>query len=132
MRYLLDTHLLLWVADDSPRLPIAVRQIVLSPENELWFSAASIWEIVVKHRLGKLDVDARVLRGELVSKEYRPMDITPDDAIEVSSLEGGAHKDPFDRMLIAQSRTRRMTFLTSDQRLAEAYPDAPVELHLHQ
>jgi len=125
MKLLLDTHVLLWVVSQSRRLSPQGRQLIGDPNNELLFSVASIWEVAIKHGRGRADfqVDPRLLRRSLVDNGYRELEITGEHAVAVAGLPP-LHKDPFDRILIAQSVTEGITLLTSDPLVAQ-YP-APV------
>jgi PIN domain nuclease of toxin-antitoxin system len=127
MRLLLDTHLLLWVISQSSRLSPQARQLIGDPNNELVFSAASLWEVAIKVGRGRDDfqVDARLLRRALLDNGYRELAITGEHAVAVGGLPP-LHKDPFDRMLVAQSVVEGVTLLTADPRVAQ-YP-APVQL----
>ena len=120
MKLLLDTHLLLWVANEPKRLPRAARVQIESPENELLFSAASIWEITIKRGLGRedFDVDPRVLRRALLDNGYTELPITGEHAINVDRLPS-EHNDPFDRILVAQAMMEGITLLTNDRKLTE-------------
>jgi PIN domain nuclease of toxin-antitoxin system len=120
VKLLLDTHLLLWVANEPKRLPRAARVQIESPENELLFSAASIWEITIKRGLGRedFDVDPRVLRRALLDNGYTELPITGEHAINVDRLPS-EHKDPFDRILVAQAMVEGITLLTNDRKLTE-------------
>ena len=122
MKLLLDTHLLLWAASEPDRLPEAAATAIADEGNELFFSAASIWEIVIKGGLGRDDfeVDANLLRRGLVDNGYAELAIASSHAIAVSALPS-LHKDPFDRMLVAQATAEGIELITSDERLA-AYP----------
>ena len=102
MRLLLDTHLLLWAAISPGRLSDDARTFVSDPVNELTFSAASIWEVTIKHGLGRPDftVDPRLLRRGLLENGYGEMPVTGQHAVAVASLPN-LHKDPFDRLLVA-------------------------------
>ena len=104
MKLLLDTHLLLWAASEPDRLPEAAATAIADEGHELYFSAASIWEIVIKGGLGRDDfeVDANLLRRGLVDNGYAELAIASSHAIAVSALPS-LHKDPFDRMLVAQA-----------------------------
>lgn len=115
MTLLLDTHILLWVAADSPRLSEAARATITSRRAELAFSSASIWEIAIKAAQGRADfeVDTRVLRRQLLAHGFVEVEITGAHAIEAAGLPD-VHRDPFDRMLVAQARTEAATLLTSD------------------
>lgn len=122
MKLLLDTHLLLWAAGSPGKLPEAARQLLEDPQNELLFSAASLWEIAVKRGLGRADfqVDARVLRRGLLDNGYQELAITSEHAVFIDSLPS-MHKDPFDRMLVAQATVEGIVLLTADVVVAQ-YP----------
>ena len=122
MKLLLDTHVLLWAAGSPAQLPPAVRAMLDDPDNELLFSAASLWEIVIKRGLGRADfqVDARVLRRGLLDNGYLELPITSEHAVFIDSLPA-IHKDPFDRFLIAQATVEGITLLTADALVAQ-YP----------
>jgi PIN domain nuclease of toxin-antitoxin system len=122
MKLLLDTHMLLWAASSPDRLPAAARQLLEDPLNELLFSAASLWEIVIKRGLGRSDfqVDARVLRRGLLDNGYQELAITSEHAVSIDSLPP-IHKDPFDRILVAQATVEGITLLTADALVAK-YP----------
>lgn len=121
MKLLLDTHLLLWAASEPKRLSKAARAFIDDPENELMFSAASLWEITIKAGMGRSDfkADARLLRRSLLDNGYNELSITSEHAVNVDRLPV-VHKDPFDRMLVAQAMVEGITLLTSDERLAQA------------
>ena len=122
MKLLLDTHLLLWAAGEPDRLSANTRTLIDAPENELFFSAASLWEIVIKRGLGRGDfqVDARLLRRGLLDNGYSELPIGSEHAVAVDSLPS-IHKDPFDRMLVAQAMVEGITLLTTDSFVAQ-YP----------
>ncbi len=122
MRLLIDTHLLLWAAGQSARLSPLARSLIADPENELLFSAASLWEIAIKAGLGRADfrVDAALLRRGLLNNAYRELAITGEHAVAVMDLPM-IHKDPFDRLLLAQSTVEGVTLLTSDPIMTQ-YP----------
>jgi PIN domain nuclease of toxin-antitoxin system len=126
MKLLLDTHLLLWAAGDPSRLSDAASALISAPENELFFSAASLWEIAIKHGLGRADfkVDARVLRRGLLDNGYSELPIGSEHAVAIDSLPP-IHKDPFDRILVAQATAEGITLLTVDALVAQ-YP-GPVQ-----
>ena len=122
MKLLLDTHLLLWAAGFPERLPLAARQLLEDSQNELLFSAASLWEIVIKRSLRRADfqVDARVLRRALLDNGYQELAITSEHTVGIDSLPH-IHKDPFDRILVAQAIFEGITLLTADPLVAQ-YP----------
>ncbi|RLB18530.1 MAG: PIN domain nuclease [Deltaproteobacteria bacterium] len=126
MKLLLDTHILLWAAGQPERLSQSARNLLTSRENSLIFSAASIWEIVIKLGLGHKDfkVDPYRLRKELVAHGYAELPVTAEHALRVGSLPP-LHKDPFDRILLAQARSEGLVLLTTDSAVAQ-YGDSVV------
>jgi PIN domain nuclease of toxin-antitoxin system len=126
MKLLLDTHLLLWAAGSPGQLPATARILMEDLQNELLFSAASLWEIVIKRSLGRSDfqVDARVLRRGLLDNGYKELAITSEHAVFIDSLPL-LHKDPFDRILVAQATVEGIILLTADVLVAQ-YP-GPVQ-----
>lgn len=122
MKLLLDTHLLLWAAGNLEQLPAEAHELMSAPENELLFSAASLWEIAIKRGFGRNDfkVDARLLRRGLLDNGYSELSIMSEHAVAIDALPS-LHKDPFDRLLIAQATVEGITLLTADSQVA-AYP----------
>lgn len=127
MILLLDTHLLLWAASQPEQLSEAARARLLDESNELWFSSASIWEVTIKAGLGRKDfrVDPYLLRRGLVDNGYLELPITSGHALAVHHLPP-IHRDPFDRMLIAQAESEGILLLTADSTVA-GYP-GPIQL----
>ncbi len=119
MKLLLDTHLLLWAAGQPERLSARAKKLLSDPDNELLFSAASLWEIAIKNTLGRPDfrVDARVLRRGLLDNGYLELPVTGQHAVGIDSLPP-LHKDPFDRLLLSQALVEGVTLLTRDDALA--------------
>ena len=116
MRILLDTHALLWWLDGDRRLSQRARRLIDSDQTAVLVSAASAWEICAKFRLGKLPGAAAVatdLMGCLDSQGFAPLSITVDHAQRAGSLPG-PHRDPFDRVLIAQSQAEDLPLVTVD------------------
>ena len=120
MNILLDTHLLLWAAYDPERLSGAAVQLIEDRRNTLLFSAASIWEVSIKASLGREDFDADpwTLRRGLLDAGYEELPINGVHAAEVRDLPA-LHKDPFDRLLVAQARCEGVPLLTADSAVAE-------------
>jgi len=116
-RYLLDTHVLLWWLFDDPKLSGPAHDVIQAPENTILVSSASGWEIATKHRLGKLphaDEAARDLPSLLRKSRMTVLPITMEHALAAGALPG-PHRDPFDRMLIAQGRIEGLPIVTSDR-----------------
>jgi PIN domain nuclease of toxin-antitoxin system len=127
VKLLLDTHLLLWAAGQPDRLSKEARELIDAPENELFFSSASLWEVVIKRGLGRDDfkVDARLLRRGLLDNGYSELPIGSEHVVAVENLPA-IHKDPFDRVLVAQAQVEGITLLTADPVVAQ-YP-GPIRL----
>ena len=122
MKVLLDTDLLLWAAGQPERLSPAALRLVNAPETELLFSAASLWEIAIKRSLGRTDfqVDARLLRRGLLDNGYGELPIKSEHVVAAGDLPP-IHKDPFDRVLVAQATIEGALLLTADPLVAQ-YP----------
>ena len=119
MKYLLDTHLLLWAAGQPDRLSTEARNLIENPTNQLLFSAASLWEISIKNGLGRGDftVNPRLLRRGLLDNGYLELAITSEHTVSLDNLPS-IHKDPFDRLLIVQAMVEGITLLTADALVA--------------
>jgi PIN domain nuclease of toxin-antitoxin system len=122
MKFLLDTHVLLWAAGEPARLSAPARRLLNDANNELIFSPASLWEVGIKRGLGRkdLNVDARLLRRGLLDNGYEELPILSEHLVEIESLPA-IHKDPFDRLLVAQATVEGITLLTLDSVVAR-YP----------
>lgn len=122
MRLLLDTHTLIWWVIDSPRLTDAARQAITDAENDVLVSAASAWEIATKVRIGKLpdtDLLSTNIGGAILAEGFAPLPITLTHAERAGALPG-PHKDPFDRMLIAQALSDEL-YLASNEIIFDHY-----------
>jgi PIN domain nuclease of toxin-antitoxin system len=119
VKALLDTHLLLWNAGRPDLLSAEARRIIDSADSELYFSAASLWEIAIKASLGRSDfsVDARLLRRGLLDHGFAELPVTSEHAVAIDGLPP-IHRDPFDRILVAQAKVEGITLLTSDNTVA--------------
>ena len=127
MKLVLDTHLLLWSVgwrstDPSDPMPAAAAQSIDDPDNDLIFSAASIWEVAIKSARGRADfaIAPETLRRGLLDHGYDELPVTSEHAVAVPRLPT-LHKDPFDRLLIAQCLVEGITLLTADEAVAR-YP----------
>jgi PIN domain nuclease of toxin-antitoxin system len=119
VKLLLDTQLLLWAAGQPDRLSPRARKLLAAPDHELLFSAASFWEIAIKRTLGRDDfrVEPRLLRRGLLDNGYLELPVTSQHAVSIDALPP-LHRDPFDRLLLAQAITEGITLLTADAQLA--------------
>ena len=122
MKLLLDTHILLWAAGAPERLSPAARDLIEDPGNALVFSVVSLWETAIKLGLGRDDfrADPRLLRRGLLDNGYAELVITSEHVVSIDSLPR-LHRDPFDRLLVAQATVEGITLLTADPRIAD-YP----------
>ncbi len=116
MRLLLDTRLLLWWLSGSPMLPQAAAQLIADPENTIFVSAVSLWEMWLKVSLGKLRLPSD-FENQLAQQDFESMPLTADHARLVATLPW-LHRDPFDRMLVAQATSAHLTLLTAGQALS--------------
>ena len=127
MSLLLDTHVLLWAAGEPERLSRSTLEMLEDPAVAVTFSAASIWEVAIKNGLGRADfsVDPRVLRRGLLEHGYVELPVTGAHAAAVDVLPD-IHRDPFDRLLIAQAHAEGLTLLTADSVIGR-YP-GPIQV----
>lgn len=122
MNLLLDTHILLWAAAEPQKLPQEAVALISDDDNRLYFSAASIWEIVIKNGLQRPDfqIDPHLLRRGLVDNGYEELAISATHTLAIAHLPA-IHKDPFDRLLVAQAETEGFLLLTVDE-MVSRYP----------
>lgn len=127
MKFLLDTHLLLYAAGMPERLPSVARTLLEDPDSELVFSAASLWEVAIKNGLGRQDyrVDPRLLRRGLLENGYTELPVASSHAVATDLLPA-INSDPFDRLLVAQAQIEGVTLLTLDPVIGR-YP-GPIRL----
>ena len=116
MRLLLDTHIYLWAATNHRSLSRSAKQLILEADD-IFVSAASIWEATIKSALGKLDADPEALVRAITASGFAELPVRAMHAAAVRKLPG-LHRDPFDRLLIAQAISEPLHFLTSDRALA--------------
>ncbi len=117
MKLLLDTHCLIWVLTDAPQLGIAARSIIKDSES-VWFSEASIWELGLKWRKGKIAIQPRRLTGQALANGLRPLPIQMEPLLVSCELRQ-KHGDPFDRILYAQARHGGFRLLSIDRTLTK-------------
>lgn len=128
MNLLLDTHVALWAITDSPKLPKKTRELIESPKSSVWISAATIWEIAIKHSLGRGDmpVSSQDALRYFRDSGYGFLPIEPEHAAAVEDLPAH-HADPFDRILVAQALVEPMRLITRDAIVAR-YSDTIIEI----
>ncbi len=123
MRLLLDTHLLLWAVASSQRVSPEARSLIEDPRNDVFFSAASLWEIAIKSTLRRKDfrVDLPLMQSAMSDMGVIELPVRSEHAVRVTELPP-VHRDPFDRLLVAQSLVEPMVLLTNDAVLARYGP----------
>lgn len=124
-RYLLDTHTFLWMAGAPEKLGAAARELIEEPAAELLLSVASVWEMAIKKSLGKVDVPtplAAFLEEQLAATRTSLLDVRAEHALRVETLPWH-HRDPFDRLLVAQASVEKLTILSRDTVLDDYPPD---------
>ncbi len=123
MNLLLDTHFLIWAAFEPQRIPMRMRSLIEDPDNTVYFSIAGLWEVTVKHANGHkhFPYEPHLLRRHALHEGYRELAITGDHALQVGALPL-LHRDPFDRILIAQAQWEGFTLLTVDRDIRQ-YPN---------
>ena len=131
MRLLLDTHIALWAIADAPKLPVKAKQLIADPANQVHISAASVWEIAIKHALARgapndMPVSGTAALGYFEEAGYLLVGVSAHHAAAVESLPA-LHADPFDRLLVAQSLAEPFRLLTHDPMVA-SYSDAIILL----
>lgn len=117
MKYLLDTHIYLWWLNDDTQLSDSIKNYLSNTNNDIFVSAVSFWEISIKHRLGKLPMKTS-FTSLYDNLQFTLMPITIKHVLEVDTLPN-YHKDPFDRMLVAQARVEKCTIITNDPKIKD-------------
>ena len=128
MNLLLDTHVALWAITDSPRLPDKARDLISSPTTTVWISAANVWEIAIKHALGRGDmpVSGHDAMRYFQESGYRFLPVEAEHAVAIEELPAH-HHDPFDRILVAQALVEPMRLMTHDP-LVALYSDTIIKI----
>lgn len=128
MNFLLDTHVALWAITDSPKLAKKARELIESPKSSVWISAATIWEIAIKHSLGRREMPVSSQDALRYFREsgYWFLPIEPEHAVAVDDLPAH-HADPFDRILVAQALVEPMRLITHDPMVAR-YGNTIIEI----
>lgn len=118
MKYLLDTHIILWWLNDDKRLKESLRQVLKDSKNRVFLSIATAWEISIKYKTGKLSLKTTLEECFKQARFATILPITLDHLLKLNSLPLH-HRDPFDRLLIAQANIEKLTILTSDPKFKE-------------
>ncbi len=119
MRYLLDTHVVLWMLDDAPQLGAKVRDELTNPADDVYASIVSIWEMALKVRIGKLQTDIAEVIGYQAPTGLRLLDLRPSHLLQHATLPLLAgHRDPFDHLLIATAQAERLCLVTNDRHVS--------------
>jgi PIN domain nuclease of toxin-antitoxin system len=115
VRYLLDTHVVLWMLDDAPQLGPKVRDQITDPANDVYVSVVSLWEMALKIRIGKLEADIAEILGYIAPAGLRLLDLRPAHLLQLALLPViRGHRDPFDHLLIATAQAERLCLVTGD------------------
>ena len=123
MRFLLDTHTFLWWVADDPQLSLSAKTIISNPDNEIYFSVVSAWEIIIKVGTGKFSLSEPpeiYIPSRITSNQFETLTVQMPHILRINGLPN-FHKDPFDRLLIAQSLVEDLSLITVDQAIAQ-YP----------
>lgn len=126
MKYLLDTYTFLWALSDQEKLPAKARSAIEAPESEVFVSTVSFWEIAIKVRSKRLAPVGKTTSSIVEAAElmgFRPITLSPIEAATQGDLAEDTHFDPFDRMLIWQAISRKMTLVSGDEQLQRFVPD---------
>jgi len=128
LNLLLDTHIALWAITDSPKLPQSARELIASPKNTVWVSAAAVWEIAIKHSLGRGDMPVSSAQALAYFQEagYRILAVAAEHAVAVEAL-AAHHQDPFDRIMVAQALLEPMRLMSHDPMVAQ-YSDTVIKI----
>ena len=119
MRLLLDTNVLLWWLSDDRKLPKGARETIANPGNDVLVSSASVWEIAIKVALGRIEIELDGLEAAIARSGFQPLVIAFPHAVAIGCLPG-VHRDPFDRMLVAQASIEKLRVVSHD-RVFERY-----------
>jgi len=125
MKYLLDTHVFLWSLLETKEIPKQTIKEIKNPNNEIYVSSVSLWEISIKTRINKLKLEGIAiedLAGNIEKLAYRVITMTAEDALGYCNLAESTHKDPFDRMLIWQCISRNITIISKDSEFGKFIP----------
>ncbi len=129
MKLLLDTHTLIWWLEDNPTLNDEARAIITDRQNHVCASVASLWEVGIKYAIGKIPLHPDILRAGAEKSGIEMLSVTPDQAVSVADLpliEG--HRDPFDRILVAQAQVAELVLVTADRKIRDHQPEYAVRI----
>lgn len=131
MNILLDTHMAIWALLDSPKLTPKAKHLITDPDNTIYYSVVSVWEVLLKHsgHPDHMNLSAAVFSENCMDAGFIPLELHDKHVITAGTFppEVDGHKDPFDRLLLAQAKNEKMFFLTHDRRLSR-YPEKCVIL----
>lgn len=117
MTYLLDTQVVIWVLENNPQLPKSIKKIIDDPEHNIFITIVSLWEIIIKRSIGKLELNYKLedIQSQVTHQQVKTLPITVKHLTAVESLEFvGKHRDPFDRLIISQAIEKNMILISSD------------------
>lgn len=119
MIYLLDTHILIWLAAKPEKLNKEVEDIITNYNNEIYFSVANIWEIAIKKALKKIEIDPEMLRKGLFENGFKELAVKSEHVLNTLKLPD-MHQDPFDRILVSQARVENHILITADSKIIDS------------
>ena len=122
MKLLLDTHILIWASKNNPKLSKSAKNLILNEDNDIYFSTAAIWELIIKKNTGKFDIDIKSFVDALYNMNFFELPIEMEHIFKLEELEN-YHKDPFDRIMIAQALAEPIKLLTHNKILLQYSPD---------
>ena len=122
MKLLLDTHILIWASKNNPKLSKSAKNLILNEDNDIYFSTAAIWELIIKKNTGKFDIDIKSFVDALYNMNFFELPIEMVHIFKLEELEN-YHKDPFDRIMIAQALAEPIKLLTHNKILLQYSPD---------
>lgn len=117
MRYLIDTHILIWFMEKKRRIPVRILTLLADPNIEVLISVVNVWEMVIKQQSGKLKVP-KDIQGDIKKAGFKILPIEISHVLGIRNLSN-IHKDPFDRILLAQAQEENLSFITADSKLAK-------------
>ena len=122
MKLLLDTHILLWVSQDHPKLSRKAKELIINGNNDIYYSSASIWELMIKKHNNKINLNMKEFINDLYNMNIYELSVEVEHVLKLDEL-ANHHEDPFDRILVAQALAEPIKLVTHDRILQQYSPD---------